>query len=205
MDNEVSVTGVILAGGEGKRFGKPKAEQWFIDEPLIERVVRNLGVVADTIVVVAAPNQTMDSARLNGALLIRDEVPHIGPLAALHRALSTLERGLAVVVGCDMPFLDPAVIHHQIAMLGANDACIPTVDGRPQPLHGVFRLGCADVAANLLRKGERSLHALLSSLSVRYLDEGEWQQFSPTGSTFYNINTPDELAEALAIAKQYLL
>ena len=191
-----------MAGGEGNRFGGPKADLLFLDEPLIARVVRHLSAVADHIVVVVAPIQDIDVARFDGVRLLRDEASQRGPLAGLHQALRTLETGVAVAVACDMPFLDPTVIRHQIRLLGAHQASIPVVDGRAQPLHGVYNVECADVAYGLLRQGTRSLHALLDSLDVRFLDEREWQPLSPTGSTFFNINTAHDMVEALELAER---
>jgi molybdopterin-guanine dinucleotide biosynthesis protein A len=202
MDHQPSVTGVVLAGGEGKRFGEPKADLLFLDEPLIARVVRNLSAVADHIVVVAAPTQDIDLAHVNGVRLLRDEASQRGPLAGLHQALRTLETGVAVAVACDMPFLDPTVIRHQINLLGTHQASIPVVDGRAQPLHGVYTVECVNVSYELLRQGARSLHALLDALDVRFLDEREWQPLSPTGSTFFNINTAHDMVEALGLAER---
>lgn len=200
MDHQRGVTGVVLAGGEGKRFGEPKADLWFLDEPLIARVLRHLSAVVDRIFVVAAPAQDIDVARFDGVRLLRDETSQLGPLAGLHQALRTLKTGVAVAVACDMPFLDPTVIRHQIRMLGAHQASIPVVDGRAQPLHGVYTAECADVADGLLRQGARSLHALLDALDVRFLDEREWQPLSSTGLTFFNINTAHDMVEALELA-----
>jgi hypothetical protein len=35
---------------------------------------------------------------------------------------------------------------------------------------------------------------------VRYIEEGEHRRFDPQGVSFYNVNTPEELAEAQRLA-----
>jgi len=55
----IAFSGIVLAGGESRRMGRPKALLPFAGEILIVRVLKRLSVVTDEQVVVAAPGQDL--------------------------------------------------------------------------------------------------------------------------------------------------
>ena len=200
MESNGPIAGVVLAGGRGSRLGIPKADLQFMGEPLLIRVVRLLQQVTASVIVVAAPGQAVELPGREAIQILHDDAPYQGPLAALHAALGSIAANIAVVVACDMPFLSPQILRLQIDLLGSHDAVVPRVDGRAQTLHGVYRSSIAGLAGELVAKGERRLGALLEVLDVRYLREAEWSALCPDGSTFFNINSPHDLALATAMA-----
>ena len=46
---------------------------------------------------------------------------------------------LVVVVACDMPFLSSRLLQELVRRASAVDVVIPLVDGRPEPMHAVYR------------------------------------------------------------------
>ena len=200
MQSNESVVAIVLAGGRGKRLGIPKAELMFLGEPLIQRVAVRLQEIAERIVVVAASGQIIAIQATGGVSLIHDSREDRGPLAGLHEALQMLDGGLAIAVGCDMPFIDVSVIQRQIDLLEDHDAVVPILDGYPQSLHAVYRVARLHTALSLLDQGERSLRGLLAAMNVRYLQESEWLAFCPDRTTFMNINTPADLERATRLA-----
>src|SRR2546430_3416835 len=103
------VAGIVLAGGQSTRMGRPKATLPFGPELMLQRVVRLLGSVVRPIVVVAAPGQALPPLA-DDVLIARDERESRGPLEGLLAGLSTImgHAEAAYATSCDVPLLAPA-------------------------------------------------------------------------------------------------
>lgn len=183
-------TGIVLAGGRSSRLGRPKALACVGGEPIIVRVVRALRAVCDEIVVVA--NDPAIAQPLDAVRVVCDEMPYEGPLAGIASGLAAATTDPCVVVACDMPFIDPAVIARLTRLCDDVDAVVPRgPDGVPQPLHAVYRRTSETAIRSALSGGERRARAIVGLLEVRYHDE-------PDGRSWWNVNTPDDLQRAQA-------
>jgi molybdopterin-guanine dinucleotide biosynthesis protein A len=99
-----------------------------------------------------------------------------------------------------MPFINPALILKLATLMDGHDAAVPVVEGRKQPLHAVYRASVAAVAAtNALGAANRSVVGFLDRMQVRWVDRPEWETVDPTGQSFFNINTPEDLALAASL------
>ena len=63
-------------------------------------------------------------------------------------------------------------------------------------LHDAIREHRLDSVEAALDAGERRMISFFSRVRVFPLEEPEWSSFDPDGLTFFNVNTPEELAEA---------
>ena len=192
-------TGIVLAGGRGSRLGGvDKAQLEIAGATTLDRVRAALApLVAETIVVCNddAPAGT-PSVRL-----VRDPEPHAGVLPALLAALSEATQPLGVLVACDMPFLNPALLRRLLELGSDHDVVIPAVGGQLQPMHAVYRRDrCRDAIAAALARGDRRMISFLDGLRVRRVDEAEARALDPELRSFFNINTPEDLAEARRLA-----
>ncbi|HEX5259940.1 MAG TPA: NTP transferase domain-containing protein, partial [Gaiellales bacterium] len=88
----------MLAGGESRRMGVPKALIDWRGEPLLAHVCRVVGEVADPVIVVAAAEQQLPP--LPGVLVARDRSPGQGPLEALAAGLAMVPPGIPAVLVC---------------------------------------------------------------------------------------------------------
>jgi molybdenum cofactor guanylyltransferase len=192
MTADLPVTGIVLAGGLGRRMGGVDKGLVLLDgEPMIARVLARLAPqVAD---VVINCNQNLDRYRALGYPIVSDEVGGFaGPLAGLHAGLVRARRDLVVTVPCDSPFLPldlVARLRAAIEAAGAQLAVAKTFD-RPHP---VFALVRRDVLAHLaafLGGGGRKIDAWYATLRVTEVP------FDDEVESFRNINTADELASA---------
>jgi CTP:molybdopterin cytidylyltransferase MocA len=127
-----TVAGVLLAAGEGSRFGRPKALVELNGRTLAERGVQILRAGgADPILVVtgAAP------VELPGTLTVHNPDWRTGMGSSLRAALRALEPGVpAVVVAlADQPLVGPEAVARLIAAYarGASVA-VAAYDGRPR-------------------------------------------------------------------------
>jgi molybdopterin-guanine dinucleotide biosynthesis protein A len=187
---------IVLAGGRSSRFGRDKLAEPINGRPLLHHAIEAVQAVAGEIVVVAAPGQ--HPALPEGVGLVHDAAAFEGPLAGLSAGLEALDPVVdrVVVVGGDMPSLEPAVLSRLVATLGPSiDLALLAVSGEPVPLPMAVRRDAALVAAQRsLGDGERRLRALPGVLRASVIAEGTWRLDDPDGATLRDIDTPADLA-----------
>ncbi len=194
-----AVTIVILAGGRASRLGGvDKAGLDIGGRPLIERLLATVRPIASRILMV-----TNDS-RFDGVpdvSVIRDPEPHGGVLPALLAALDEATTPLVVTLACDMPFVSRDVLVQLLTLADGHDVVMPYVDGIAQPMHAVYRrVPCHAAVAAALNAGKRRMIAFLDDVDTLAVDEADLRRIDPALRTFFNVNTPDDLAEARRIA-----
>ena len=99
------VTGIVLAGGMGRRMGGvDKGLVPLAGRPLVAHVLERLAPQAGAIIVNA--NQNRDRYAAYGHPVVADEVGGFaGPLAGLHAGMTAATTPYVVTVPCDSPFL----------------------------------------------------------------------------------------------------
>ncbi len=191
-------SGVILAGGRSRRMGRNKALIRLGGVPLIERVTGRLQQLSDDLVIVTnAPNLY----RNLGGRLIGDVWPGMGSLGGIYSGLSAARHERALVVGCDMPFLNPELLSFMIHLSEQFDVIMPRLDGYLEPLHAVYGRACLVPIEAQLRAGDLRIVSFLAQVRVRYLERTEMERFDPQHLSLFNVNTPEDLqrAEELAV------
>lgn len=203
---------IILAGGPSSRLGQDKRRLrlWGPAGPaLLERTVTLARSLCDEcIVVLHDPEQWQDLP----VRLVPDQYPGYGPLGGLATGLAVLQGEYALLLACDMPLLQPALLHALLAAPRPYDALVPLrpasmtttpgSGGSPrnrrsaEPLLALYRTTCLPVIQACLQRGERHMVAPFDQLDVRYMETSEWERFDPQGLSFLNINRPDDLAQA---------
>ena len=172
---------------------------------LIERTVVELAGAFDDIVVVAAPeSEAIELPSLGGATIVHDDNAYQGPVGALARGLRAARHDLAFACSCDLPMLRMEVASWLISLIGErDDAVIPRVGERLQPLHALYRRRCADRLDAMLARGERRLSTIADAVNARIVSEAEYRRADAEALSCFNINTREDYAraKALAIAK----
>ena len=96
---------LVLAGGEGRRLGGPKAWLDWSGEPLLGRVVRRLSPLSDRVVVAARSGQRLPDGPWER---VDDAIADAGPLAGVAAGLTALSGPgaalRAAVCACDADF-----------------------------------------------------------------------------------------------------
>ncbi len=188
-----NVTGLILAGGQGRRMGGlDKGLQPFRGKRLVDHVFERLAPQVGGVIINANKNQ--DAYRTLGVRVISDAINETGggfagPLAGLHAGLSISRRPFLVSVPCDSPFLPDDLLARLFAGLddaGAEVAVARTVDG-PHPVFCLVRSGVLDHLTAFLKGGGRKIDAWYATLVVAEIS------FDDEAHAFSNINTSDEL------------
>jgi molybdopterin-guanine dinucleotide biosynthesis protein A len=175
-------------------MGTPKALLLFDGTPLIVHIVATLQRLFADVVVVAAPGQDLPAMPVT---LVRDEVAYQGPVGGIFYGLNAAGGDAGFVTSCDSAFLNIDLIAHLVSQLPGHDVVVPHWQDRYQPLHAVYRKSVLPLlAAQLLRGDLRPVH-LFERVRTRRIDEDEIRLFDPEGSSFFNMNTPADFAEAL--------
>ena len=197
--------GVLVAGGAGSRLalGIPKALVRLGGVTLLERGIAILAPVCDEIVVsapaaLALPlSHTCRSAR-GGCPLHRADDPAgtVGPLAGMVAGLSRVVFERAIVLGVDLPFMRSAALETLLGRLPGHQAVIPVAGGFPQPLAAAYAPAAGPILASRLAAGERSPTRALEALDVLMLEDTDLALLPGGLGSFFNLNTPDDLAEA---------
>lgn len=175
-------------------MGRPKALLPFDDEPLVSHVVTTLAALFADIVVVASPGQDLPAMPVT---LVRDDVAYQGPVGGICYGLRAARGEICFVTSCDSAFLNASLIAHLVSRLPEHDVVVPFWQGRLQPLHAVYRRSVLPLLEGQLARGELRPVYLFDKVRTLRIDEDEIRRFDPDGTSFFNMNTPEDYAEAL--------
>lgn len=185
---------VILAGGKSSRMGTPKALLRFGGEALISHIVRALQRVFTETLIVAAPGQELPPLP---ATLVRDEVAYQGPVGGIYYGLKAASREVCFLTSCDAPFLNLSLVTYLMSRISDYDVVVPHWQGRFQPLHAVYRKSVAPLLKEQLEQGELRPIFLYDKVRTCKIGEEVIRRFDPEGSSFLNMNTPQDYQIAL--------
>jgi molybdopterin-guanine dinucleotide biosynthesis protein A len=191
----------VQAGGASRRMGQDKALMPFLGRPLIQRVVDRLAPIADEMIVTT---NSPDDYHFLGLLLFPDLRPGRGALGGLYTALSSATREAVAVVACDMPFASASLIEaaNRLLVEEEADVVIPNSGDGLEPLHAVYRCKtCIPAIEAAINADQWKLISWFPQVKVHILQPDEIKLYDPSRLAFWNLNTPEEFAEAEKMAK----
>jgi len=195
----VKVTGVVQAGGKSTRMGgRPKALIQLGGRSIVERVVAALTPVVDDVLVVT---NTPELYAFLGLPMVADVYPDHGSLGGIYSGLSAAGE-IAFTVACDMPFLHPEVVRLVVARAGEGDVVIPRVGEQYETMHAAYGKACLPHIEERLRTGRLKIVGFFDRVRVVEIGEAEIARFRDPAVAFMNVNTPDELERARALAAE---
>ena len=190
------LTIVIQAGGMSSRMGEDKALKLFLGRPLIQRVIERMTPIADEIIVTT--NRPAEYAFLN-LRLVPDLKPGRGALGGLYTAIASATHPLVAVVACDMPFASQMFFEgaRRLIVKEEADVIIAKTDEGYEPLHALYRREtCLPAIESAIDADQWKVIAWFPQVKVRTLMPEEIKTLDPSGLCFWNLNTPEEFAEA---------
>jgi len=187
------MTSIVLAGGKSLRLGREKALEEIGGRSLIERVIERLSLLGNEIIVVTSSSDQLPDL---GVKRVIDSYPGKGNLVGIYSGLKEAASSNALVVGCDMPFLNIDLLRYIMELSSGFDVVIPRVDEGVEPLHAVYSKNCLAPIEAYLREGRLKMSDLLPELKVRYVDNAEIERFDPRHLSFFNINSEADLERA---------
>lgn len=174
--------GALLAGGSSTRMGRDKAKLVVAGVTFLDRIHTTLCDVFTEVIVCGGSVVPTDG------VLIADEKPGEGPLGGLLSALDTARGRPVFIVPVDVPMLTTSIVRSIAEPEAAGVAArIASVDGRDQPLVGVYGLDVAKLARSRLRSGRRSVSGLLDGIeSVERVEFSSKELFNVNSRAQYN-------------------
>ncbi len=184
MGSTIPLTGIILAGGEGRRMGgQDKGWLELNGTPLVERVLQRLQPQVTTCMISA--NRNLERYRALGVPVIHDAEVYLGPLAGIARVLAEVRTDYALVVPTDAPFL-PTNLATQLCQALPAQLVICHDGERLQPLFGLFHRELGDSITGFLQSGQRQLTRWCLEQNPKIVTIRDTKSFT-------NLNEPEEL------------
>ncbi len=192
-------TGVVLAGGKGRRIGGEKAFVRLAGKTLIQRVIDILsGVFSEVVVVV----DHLERFRDLPCPYLRDRLPGLGSIGGIETALRATSREAIFVVACDMPFVNPDIIRLMLNHSEGVDLVIPSLSDGLHPLHAVYAQTCLPAIDAQIKSGDFGPHSLTKSVRTVLFQKESFLGQDPLFRSVVNINTPADLESAHRILKE---
>jgi molybdenum cofactor guanylyltransferase len=175
-------TGVVLAGGLGRRMGAPKATAQLAGRPLIAYPLDALGAACERVVVVAKRETELPDGVTRWDE--PDEPRH--PIAGITHALEQAGRPI-LVCAADMPFVTADVLARLVAELEPPAAAaVAFCDGRLEPLLAAYAPAALGVLAQAA--SDEPLRRTVEALDPVLVDV--------PAEVVFNVNTPEDLGAA---------
>lgn len=188
---------LILAGGQSSRFGRPKALVDIAGKPMVRRVFDSVGSLAAEVVVSVADSRMAENLAeaLPGAVFAVDRRRAMGPIEGILRGFEMAQGERILVAPCDAPLIRPGLYRLLLDSLGDREAAVPRFDVL-DPVRAVYR------KAAVMRVLDRSPSvpspsALVDRLRTVFVAPDRIRGVDPDLSSFFDVNTRDDLAEAL--------
>lgn len=194
--NHDGITGVVLAGGLGRRMGGvDKGLQELDGRPLVAWVIERLAPQVDELLLNA--NRNAERYAAFGHAVVADRIGGFaGPLAGLHAALSVARHPLVATAPCDSPFLPTdlvARLHAALDDSGAELAVARSL-GRVQPVFCLCRRTALPALSAHLAAGGRRIERWFCSLPLVEVS------FEDQPAAFANINSVEDLVGGARMA-----
>jgi molybdopterin-guanine dinucleotide biosynthesis protein A len=189
------ITIAIQAGGQSSRMGRDKGLIKLGTLTLIEHVIGRLAGLGDEVIITT--NRPEDYAHL-GFSLHTDPQPAAGAAHGLQTALKAAGGDTVLLAACDMPFIEPGLASAMLEQLtDGTDVVVPFRTGRYEPLLAVYRRStCLQALTQALTEGRKRMISFYSQVNVFKFEDEQLKQLDPQGLSFFNVNTPEDLAMA---------
>lgn len=200
MDHN-NILGVVLAGGQSKRFGADKSQVNLEGKILINYILSEIVDVFNEILIVANSNiEFMQSKKISR---IEDFQKDLGPLGGVLSAMKWIKQNnknyqWISTFPSDTPFFKKELLEDFYEKINFNESKLFFIKSN-DTRHNIFGLWSLDLLSqleeDLIKKGERKVELWANSIGVKIID----MQFK-NNDPFFNINTKEDLENA----KKYL-
>ncbi len=195
MDKTVSLSAIVLAGGQSSRMGRDKALITLQGVPLLRQVCEvALNCASPVYVVTSWPERYQDilpdACRVIQEVPLPGETEPQGPLVAFAQGLAHVETDWVLLLACDLPQLQVKVLQGWARGLEKTVeeaiALLPRQAKGWEPLCGFYRRQCLPMLTKYINEGGRSFQGWLAQHPVQELPVSNTQ-------VLFNCNTPADL------------
>ena len=183
--------GLVLAGGEGARFGKPKGEVQFKGRTLAQCAAEVLWPLCAGVLVSICAGCRNPSPDL---IAVEDPPPaDRGPLAGILAGMDATGDADLLVLACDYPLIDSDLLARLVTVGAEGDLVMLTDNnGRDHPLAAVWRRSAEQHLRRALDEKRYKVRSLFGELDVVRLGPREIPDRDLTRA-MTNVNQEDQL------------
>jgi len=201
----LDITCVVLAGGKGLRLGRDKVQETIGTDNLLQRVLSQLTAFNRDIVIVTTGEKSLPQIHgYQRSRIVTDIYPGKGALGGIYTGLAESSSQYNLVVACDMPFLNQALLRYMMELSAGFDMVVPRLGKMVEPLHAVYARSCLAPIERLLGRDNLEVRALFDLVNVRYVESDEIDRFDPQHLSFFNVNTEADLEKARQMVMRYV-
>ena len=192
---EHECTGVILAGGRNSRLpGIKKTFHEIGGKKIMDIIYEIFSSVFDEIIIVT--NEPHEFAEWDG-LIVSDIYPSRCSLAGIHAGLYYSSKKHIFVSACDTPFLKKELIVYILSLINPEfDVIIPETEAGLETLCAVYSRASLPIIEKNLKNRIYMVKKFFKKNRVKTISPKNIKQFDPEMSSFFNINTPEDLEKA---------
>jgi molybdopterin-guanine dinucleotide biosynthesis protein A len=189
----------ILAGGRARRLGGVDKSALMVGRlSILERELAAADALADRIILVGGDPDAHGPGRVR---VVADRLPGAGAIGGLYTALCETGTPYVIVLACDLPFISARVLGRLAALAREPiDAVVPRTPDGWQPLCAAYARRLEHRVRQHIESGHLKVQDLLAEVRVRELGPDDLASIDPTGRSFINVNTPDDLGRASSMA-----
>ena len=186
------ISGVVLAGGQSRRFGQDKAKYLYNNKRMLDWSLESLSETSERFIIANQAYETEFSIYND----IRTDCTKTGcgPLGGLHAALTHATQEWVALAACDMPNLSPA--YWQVLFEQANNAQHAVVirgnDKRLQTLAALYNKSLLPIIEHHLNNNMLALQSLSKHFRIVTFDDLH-QNNNLSDNLFLNFNYLEDI------------
>ena len=188
-------TGVILSGGLSTRFnGQNKALIQVGGLRILDRLYNVFLDLFDEIILVTNdPIQFLEW----DLTIVTDLFSSRSSLTGIHTGLFYMKNPFAFFSACDTPFLKKELVETLIEKIEEKvDIVMPETTAGLEPLCAIYSKRCLQLAEQHLRENKFKIQRAFRAKRIKTIPENLLRAKDPDLQSFFNINTPEDLAQA---------
>jgi len=188
------ITGAILTGGDSTRMGRDKLDVMLAGRTLLEHVHGIMAPLCQDMIVVTREERlaATRAAAPESCRVVADRMAGRGPLVGIQAALAAADTERVLVVACDMPWLQPALLEAMIST-GSGDVVIPRTEHGWEPLHAIYHRRCLAAIERRLERGPGPVPSFFDAVAVDVWTADRCRPYDPDELSFRNLNAPGDL------------
>lgn len=185
--NFENISLLIIAGGKSSRLGQDKRFLTVGNRQMLEIILEKAAKINfKQIFLCVEQNYSKINALAQkfGANILIDEIKNAGAMSGIANGLKNIKTNWAFAVSADMPFFDFNILNS--TNFNDNQAIIPLVNGKFQPLAAFYHKNLANFFLNELLSGQRKIFNAIKKIphAITEISASE---------LFFNVNTPADL------------
>ncbi len=198
--NQFECTGVILAGGKNRRLpGKKKTFYRIGRDTMLNHLTTLFAKLFNEVILVV---NDPGAFAATDTMVVRDIIPSRCALAGLHAGLFYASNPWIYATACDIPFANEKIIRHLWgARAKGKEIIIPRTHEGLEPLSALYHKSCMPRIEKNLANNIFMIKAFFKAKRVKEISPETLEKLDPEMWFKFNVNTPEDLAAARAMAK----